>query len=246
MKTLFSLAIVATVTLFSPSVGWAGNLEMIEKRLLELDKLNKAAVRQSGDLPADGSVSLRAKVTPKKSFVGESATKTPPPQFDFEEITTLSIDRKQPFTVQISASRSQQRSYRVAVLLQKAGYPAFTGTVRLADTGVWHRIFVGAFETRKAAAEILKKLEDKQITDGLVRSMPYAVEVDGNGSMDPKKRIERLRQMQFLPYTTKVRDTRTGAALTRVLIGAFDKKEGGADLLARIQKQGLQARMVNR
>ena len=40
----------------------AGNLEMVEEKIKELDKLNKEVVRQIPDLPESGTVDLKAKV----------------------------------------------------------------------------------------------------------------------------------------------------------------------------------------
>lgn len=40
----------------------AGNLEMVEENVKELDELNKEVVRQIPDLPESGTVDLKAKV----------------------------------------------------------------------------------------------------------------------------------------------------------------------------------------
>ena len=44
--------------------AWAGNRDMIERRVKELDRLNREAVQQVPDLPRNGQVHLRAKITP--------------------------------------------------------------------------------------------------------------------------------------------------------------------------------------
>jgi hypothetical protein len=46
--------------LVSCSLGIAGNSEMIEERVEELDRMNKKALEQIPDLPRDGKISLEA------------------------------------------------------------------------------------------------------------------------------------------------------------------------------------------
>lgn len=48
---------------FPLSAVYAGNKKMVEKEVKELDELNKQAVQQLPDLPKDGTIDLKAKVT---------------------------------------------------------------------------------------------------------------------------------------------------------------------------------------
>ncbi len=43
---------------------FAGNKEMVEKRVKELDKLNKEAVNSLIDIPKEGRIKIKAKVHP--------------------------------------------------------------------------------------------------------------------------------------------------------------------------------------
>lgn len=56
------LCIASTSVLFSGTV-YGGNSEIIQNTIEELDKLNKEAVNKIPDLPADGTVDLKANVT---------------------------------------------------------------------------------------------------------------------------------------------------------------------------------------
>ena len=51
--------------------------------------------------------------------------------------------------------------------LSRLGYAAYTVSVRIEGKGTWHRIRVGGFKTREAAAATLAKLAKKQI-DGII------------------------------------------------------------------------------
>lgn len=56
-----SLLLLGAHIVFSPA--WAGNSEMVNKSIEELDTLNKEAVSQIEELPARGKVELKAKVS---------------------------------------------------------------------------------------------------------------------------------------------------------------------------------------
>ena len=58
------LIVFMSVAILIP-LSWAGNKEIIEKRIVELDNLNKQAVRQIPNLPKSGRVRLKANVIPE-------------------------------------------------------------------------------------------------------------------------------------------------------------------------------------
>ena len=56
--------LAAAVFLAAAGIAWGGNREMIERRIEELDRLNRSVVQQVPDLPRDGQVHIRAQVEP--------------------------------------------------------------------------------------------------------------------------------------------------------------------------------------
>lgn len=52
----------AALLLLAAPPAWGGNRALIERRIQELDRVNRAVVRQLPDLPRDGRVTLRARV----------------------------------------------------------------------------------------------------------------------------------------------------------------------------------------
>lgn len=241
------LYLVSLVSLFlEAQTALGGNLSLIEKRLIELDKLNKQAVQQAGQLPQNGSVEIEAKVKPgvtdadTLSGVGED-------RFEFSKKAVLAIDEKLPFTVQISSSRSQKQSYRVAAMLRRTGYPAFTASVALKDQGVWYRIFIGSYATREEAEITRQDLEKDEIPDSIIRNMPYAIQIGSSGTLESFKNLrEKLSELQHMPYTSYVRDTTGDKQQTRLLVGAFESKEDAASLLTTLRTEGLTAMVVVR
>ena len=54
------------LALFHASACWAGNNEMVQKNVVELDAVNKEALGQIKDIPAQGKVKLKAHVSGTK------------------------------------------------------------------------------------------------------------------------------------------------------------------------------------
>jgi len=59
------IGLAAVIIAMTISSAWAGNRHMIEKRVQELDRLNKMAVSSLPELPANGTVEIRAHVSYK-------------------------------------------------------------------------------------------------------------------------------------------------------------------------------------
>ena len=145
MNRLFSLSAVVLLSIFLGALETtAGNLSLIEKRLIELDQLNKQAIQKAGEIPQNGSIEIKATVEPSKPM-GKDAQWLQEKSFTFGQKTIMSIDQKFPYTVQISSSRSQDQCYRVANMLRRAGFPAFTASLQFKDQTTWHRIFIGPY-----------------------------------------------------------------------------------------------------
>lgn len=247
MKQYLAFHVILASLFCGAFTASAGNLSLIEKRLIELDNLNKQAVELIGELPQNGSVEIEAKVLPGESSSLAAPGRAPGKRFDFTKKIVLALDEKAPFTVQISSSRSQQQCYRVATMLRRTGYPAFTGTIKLKDQGIWHRIFVGSFATIEEAERTRQSLEKDEIADSLIKNLPYAIQVGRDGSLDSFKELrDKLSMMQHMPYTCYVRDMATSATQTRLLLGAFENKGDTTTLLNSLRAEGLEVRIVNR
>lgn len=62
MKCITGFFFVITASSFL----WAGNREMVEKRVDELDKLNKEAVNRIAGQPESGKINIKVRVIPEK------------------------------------------------------------------------------------------------------------------------------------------------------------------------------------
>lgn len=73
--------------------------------------------------------------------------------------TAISSDASErPFAIQVGSFRDKSRAESVAVKLREQDYPAHIATKDLGQRGVWYRVWVGKFETKEEAAQILEKI----------------------------------------------------------------------------------------
>lgn len=66
IRTVSIFILLAVFMAGSYTFSWAGNKQMVEKTVEELDDLNKQAVQQIPDLPENGTVDIKARVTYEK------------------------------------------------------------------------------------------------------------------------------------------------------------------------------------
>ncbi len=71
------------------------------------------------------------------------------------------------FTIQVAAVKETANAKRLVDDLRKNGYPAYQVRVMVPGKGVWHRVRVGAYTSRDAAEQMLKKLKAGKI-NGMV------------------------------------------------------------------------------
>ena len=130
---LLPLALTAGVSLFvSVSVALAGNKEMVEKSVSELDSLNREVIQQIPELPRDGHIRIKAGITQTGIKRGINIT--------YKEITPLdSVDQmktrpaatgKRAGVVPTETSKSQETNKEIIPLDsvdQMKTRPAATG-----------------------------------------------------------------------------------------------------------------------
>ncbi len=65
-------------------------------------------------------------------------------------------------TLQVASVREQAAAERIVKHLQKAGHPAYQTASRPGSNGVWYRVRVGAYQSRKAAEAALSQFKDSR------------------------------------------------------------------------------------
>lgn len=113
MKRYPTLLALTVATTLAAGTAWAGNRAMVEKRIEELDRLNRSVVRQVTDLPREGRVNVRARVRPEgtvdilESEILPAPDRTPKTPADRTEAPPLrnAIQRFHPDRAQVAPYR---------------------------------------------------------------------------------------------------------------------------------------------
>jgi cell division septation protein DedD len=75
-----------------------------------------------------------------------------------QNIAGVGVPGGHPFTIQVSSFKDRQQAERALQDIKKVGHPAYITSKDLKDKGVWHRIYVGSFSSKKDADEYLTSL----------------------------------------------------------------------------------------
>jgi cell division septation protein DedD len=85
-----------------------------------------------------------------------------------KKIEAAKNTKKGKYTVQIASLKSDKSALKLVGRLEKKGYSAYFIATNLKDKGVWYRVRVGNFKTRKDAEKIVKNVEDTIKIKGMI------------------------------------------------------------------------------
>ncbi len=77
---------------------------------------------------------------------------------------------KVPFTIQILSSKNKPKAEEALKKVKDSGYPAYLATKDLGEKGIWHRIYIGTFQTKEEADQYLPKVKNKYPDSFIIRS----------------------------------------------------------------------------
>lgn len=69
------------------------------------------------------------------------------------------ISDKNHFSIQVASSRDKKEADKLVGRYNQKGLPSYMNSVEVKDTGVWHRVKIGPYETLDEAGSILRKVK---------------------------------------------------------------------------------------
>lgn len=155
-----------------------------------------------------------------------------------------SVAKRRPFTIHISSFRQAVRALGVTHKLMQKKDPAVVTPVMIPGRGMWYRVLVGFYETRrkaKTAAVVLKKRKFRYVQ---VMKRPWAIAVDTPRTDSAKKHLQiSLRQFGFSTYGAK---QQVSIQSDKILVGAFKSKNEAAPFVRRLQDAGFKTKVLKR
>ena len=149
-----------------------------------------------------------------------------------------------PFTIHLYSFQDAEKAYRIALKLSKKGHPVFTAPIQIAGRGVWYRVLIGHFETRKEALASAMELKRRKFRYTLAMLLPFALQVEPAGSNPENAALDAAFGLRgYLPYKTRSGPENEAP---RMLIGAFKTHKRAHDFAQKLSKEGFQIKVVRR
>jgi tetratricopeptide (TPR) repeat protein len=180
-------------------------------------------------------------VKEKKSMKADHKPKKPAPTP--QRLNTGNLG-PMPYTIQVSAYRDPQKSMAVATRLKNKGDPAFTCPVDIPGQGLWHRVFIGFFQSLDEAEQAADRLKKRKFGYIRIAKEPFAVQVGlADSNREAREFKSRLRGKGYMAYSLP---DRKGQHKTRILIGAYSSEGEAGRLMEQLQRDGFTTRVLPR
>ena len=212
----FQQCVLLVISFFFITDSHAGNLSIIEKRIKELDALNKQAIRKVTEVPRNGTIHTVLDI---------------PYGNNIEKVTvkSLSIDTGPtwfPFTIQISSSTDRDRTLEVAKKMRELNFTSFVSTPFQHNGSTWWRIYIGSYQSIDMAQEAQEAFQRQSLPEGFITKKPYAIQVGKKIDKHDASVLDNyLQEKGYLPYRAK--EDKSG--LVKMLIGAFSSEDEAMD-----------------
>jgi cell division septation protein DedD len=143
-----------------------------------------------------------------------------------------------PYSLMLSSCRLIENAQKVVADYRNKGLSPFIVKVELGKGQVWWRIMAGCYETRE---EAVKAKEQYGLKDALIKKTPYT-NLIGTFSSKENARYEarRLEKLGYSPYPI------TGEKSLRLLVGAFETREGAQKQNVELQSKGIPSHIIER
>jgi tetratricopeptide (TPR) repeat protein len=151
-------------------------------------------------------------------------------------------DTAYPYTVQAGSFQSRDEAVKLARTLVSQGEAAFTARVEIPGKGTWHRVFFGAYPSRKTADKARQSMAARGFGAAVTGKNPYAVEVSPANGQTLQDIETALIQKGHVPYSMYYK---TGNR-TRLLIGAYSGEKDAAAARDALALEGFTAKTTLR
>ncbi|MFP4474620.1 MAG: tetratricopeptide repeat protein [Desulfatibacillaceae bacterium] len=147
-----------------------------------------------------------------------------------------------PYTLQVASYRDRTDAARVARKLISRGDAAFIARTDVPGKGIWHRVFVGVYESRRAASLAREQLVERRFRNPFLVKKPFAIEVQPGGGRTLPDLERELNESGYVTYTMYYSADNT----SRLLLGAYNPKSAANLLKKELEDRGYTTRVVLR
>lgn len=149
-----------------------------------------------------------------------------------------------PYVVHIYSFNKRNAAIKTINYLRKEGFSAYESPFNLTDKGIWYRVFVDRFFSKREAEEFAKSIIKRGYANYAKElELPYAIETgifESDG--DAFKEMLRLGEKGYSSYPLMVCDA--DRCFYHILIGAYTDSEQARPLSEELTNNGIQNKIV--
>ncbi|HKY60887.1 MAG TPA: SPOR domain-containing protein [Gemmatimonadota bacterium] len=138
--------------------------------------------------------------------------------------------RPAPYSLHVGSFQSEASALETATRLERAGWTAFVAPVELGESGLWYRVYAGAYADSAAASDALRSLTGRGLVpEGAVRETPLTFLLGVYPSREEAERRRAELRERGIPAYVAGRDP------ARVYAGAYATREESRRLEGALQ-----------
>jgi septal ring-binding cell division protein DamX len=178
--------------------------------------------------PPAETVASPSQTAPQTGETAAGASETSPPE----------LFSSHPYSLMLSSCRLKENARNVVADYRNKGLSPFIVKVELGKGQVWWRTMAGSYQTREEAA---KAKEKYGLADAVIKKTPYTNLVGTFPSeQNARDEVRRLEKLGYSPYPVNEEKS------LRLLVGAFETREGAAKQQAELESQGISSQIIER
>jgi len=146
-----------------------------------------------------------------------------------------------PYAVHVASYRSEERAIEDVTAWLQRGRHAFAVPATIPDKGLWYRVLVGRYATRKEASEQAAKLKVGEGLDyATPMTLPYVIEVSTFQTLTLAGFEEaKLQDSRYTPFIVPVPGKEEGSVRYKLFVGVFEEPDEAEAESRRLREEGI-------
>lgn len=165
-------------------------------------------------------------------------------------IKSMGIDKENvasPYVIHVTTYLTQEDARNTINKLRKAGYDAYSATLRISSSKRIYRVYVGRYSSWEVARRLAMELRNYKVSENAIPS-PHAWVIQVGSflsSNDAEEKVDSMRTLGFSPFLFVVSDENFSFPMFRVYLGAFIKNNQARQMMEDLKQLGIPHTLVS-
>jgi cell division septation protein DedD len=162
----------------------------------------------------------------------------------------MGIDKENvasPYVIHVTTYLTQEDARNTINKLRKAGYDAYSATLRISSSKRIYRVYVGRYSSWEVARRLAMELRNYKVSENAIPS-PHAWVIQVGSflsSNDAEEKVDSMRTLGFSPFLFVVSDENFSFPMFRVYLGAFIKNNQARQMMEDLKQLGIPHTLVS-